>query len=123
MKLDKEKLINIYVEYGTKFVNLNVNALNRYMRHLIVLKGLDPNVEPGFLFRKLMNKAVDTGIANKAYDEDFDLSWVRKKYFDVKDRLKKTDLNLKDFKKMTDISNLNDFDMSRSIMLNNIDLR
>lgn len=81
MKLDKEKLLKFYVKYGIKFVNLNVNMLNGYMKHLIIVQGLDPNAEPGSSFKRILNQAIDTGIANKAYEEDFDLSWVRKKIF------------------------------------------
>lgn len=109
MKLDSKEILNIYVKYGVKFVNLNVNLLNRYMRHLIVIRGLDPNSEPGTHFKKLLNKAFDY-IEGKDYDDDYDFSWAYRKYANVKDKLEqgKFDLNLKKFNQITDISNLDD---------------
>src|SRR5208282_422276 len=81
---ERPALKKTYVNFGTDLVNFIVQPLSLFMRHLVVVQGLDPDVDPGAreqqAFCDALNKSLNT-IEDKEYDKDFNVdSFLRKKW-------------------------------------------
>jgi hypothetical protein len=107
-RLSDPELLQSYVGAGIAITNFAVAPLTRLLKHLLVIQGIDPNTQPGAKARKLFQQAVDEsfGGVRKDYDDDFDFSWVNKKFQQTRGELKDMDLSKEDFMKMTDVGNL-----------------
>lgn len=106
--LNKNTIVSTYVNVGSKIIDATINPLNKFMRHLLVVQGLDPNAQPGSSFRKKLSEAVDNVNDSNDFDEDFDLTWVGKSFFKVKSKLDTLNVSKSDFRRMTDLSKLTD---------------
>lgn len=97
--------LQVYVNWGTKAAKLAVVPLSAALKHLIEIQGLDPNTEPGRktleAFKQLFNYKHDHG-----YDNDFDFSWLNKKFEEARKNNKSFNLTKEEFRHLTDVSNL-----------------
>ena len=104
---DNPDLLQKYVDGGVAVAGAILVPLNAFMRHLLVVKGLDPDTEPGEKQRRQLLEAVgslfDVSHA-KDFDDDYDFSWVHKKFEEARGHLK--DLTKDKFMEMTDLSKL-----------------
>lgn len=107
-RLSSPELLQSYVNAGVAITNMAVAPFNKLLKHLLTVQGIDPNTEPGLRARQLFQQAVDEafGGRRKEYDDDFDLSWVTKKFQQTRNELSELDLCKEDFLKMTDVGNL-----------------
>jgi len=108
MNFDKLKLnlLNSTADVGLKLININMIVLDRAMRKILMIKGLNPDSIPRqFLIEKL------TTIHEKDYDDDFDFSdlkkelpilpwnvWSKEKINEIRSLFKSINLRAKVFK-------------------------
>lgn len=104
---DNPDLLKKYVDGGVAAVGLVLTPLNAFMRHLLIVKGLDPDQDPGERQRRELLEAVGSLFDlthSKDFDDDYDFSWIQKKFEETRSNLKQLSITKNDFKKMTDIS-------------------
>jgi hypothetical protein len=101
-------LLSKYVSLGLSLVDKTVHPLNTFMKHLMVVQGIDPRTQPGDKYRKILSDAMDDIKDPNDFDDDFDLGWVRNKYNQVTSKLSNLHLNRDKFREVTDLSKVND---------------
>jgi hypothetical protein len=105
---DKD-LLETYVNWGITAATWAIVLINKVLKHLITVQGIDPNTEPGLRQRMLFQQAVNEAFGKldtKSYDDDFDFSWFNKQFKQIESNLGELNLNKEDFMKMTDVGNL-----------------
>lgn len=106
---DNPDLLKKYVDGSVAAIGAVLTPLNLFMRHLLVVQGLDPNAVPGEKSRKEFQDALDNYFGqdhDKAFDDDYDLTWVQKRFDETRTRLKQLQLTKEKFMDLTDISKL-----------------
>lgn len=106
---DNQDLLKKYVDGGVVAVGAVLGPINAFMRHLLVVQGLDPDTVPGEKQRLLTQQALNSFFESKHdkdFDEDYDLSWVRKRFEDTRNNLKQLNLTKDKYMELTDISKL-----------------
>lgn len=104
---DNPDLLQKYVDGGVAVAGAILVPLNAFVRHLLVVKGLDPDTEPGERQRRELLEAVGSMFENnhgKDFDDDYDFSWVHKKFEETRSHLK--ELTKDKFMELTDLSKL-----------------
>lgn len=104
---DNPDLLQKYVDGGVAVAGAILVPLNAFMRHLLVVKGLDPDTAPGERQRLELLEAVGSMFDenhSKDFDDDYDFSWVHKKFEEARSHLK--DLTKDKFLELTDLSKL-----------------
>lgn len=104
---DNPDLLEKYVDTGVTVAGAILVPLNAFMRHLLVVKGLDPDTTPGERQRLELLQAVGSMFDenhSKDFDDDYDFSWVHKKFEEARGHLK--DLTKDKFLELTDLSKL-----------------
>lgn len=110
-----------YVNAGLAMANWAVVPFNKLLKSLIIIQGIDPNTEPGLKQRMLFQQAVNESfdkLDTKSYDDDFDFSWLNKKFEEARNSNGQFpfDLTKNDFRELTNIGNLQEvaqpFDIS-----------
>lgn len=115
------KLLNTFLdsnpELTQKYVDTSVTAishllgpLNVFMRHLLVVKGLDPDTNPGERAAKDLQLAMSHAFSThqKSYDEDYDFSWVQKRFEETRGHLKELQLTKEKYLDLTNLARLSD---------------
>lgn len=105
-------------ELTKKYVNTSLAVLHRilspvdtFMRHLLVVQGLDPDTTPGAKQREalqLMTNELFNKTHDKDFDDDYDFTWIQKRFEDTKKTLNQPQLTKEKFMDLTDISRFND---------------
>jgi hypothetical protein len=106
---DNEDLLKKYVNSGVVAIGTVLGPINAFMRHLLVVQGLDPDSIPGEKQRLLTQQALNSFFESKHdkdFDEDYDLSWVQKRFQDTRENLKQLNLTKDKFMELTDLSKL-----------------
>jgi hypothetical protein len=106
---DNPDLLQKYVAGGVTAIGAVLTPLNAFMRHLLVVKGLDPDQEPGEKQRLALLEAVGSLFEKtheSDFDADYDFSWVQKKFEEARGHLKHLELTKDKFMDLTDISKL-----------------
>jgi hypothetical protein len=106
---DNPDLLQKYVDGGVTAVGIILSPLNAFMRHLLIIKGLDPDQEPGERQRKELFEAVGSlfnATHDNDFDEDYDFSWVQKKFEEARKNLGHLGLTKNKFKELTDLDKL-----------------
>lgn len=106
---DNPDLLQKYVSGGVTAVGVILTPLNAFMRHLLIIKGLDPDQEPGERQRKELLEAVGSLFDvshEKDFDDDYDFSWVHKKFEEARKHLGHLGLTKDRFKALTDLDKL-----------------
>lgn len=106
---DNQDLLKKYVDGGVVAVGAILGPINAFMRHLLVVQGLDPDSTPGEAQRLLTQQALDSFFEpkhDKDFDEDYDLSWVQKRFQDTRANLKQLNLTKDKYMELTDLSKL-----------------
>ena len=102
---DNPDLLQKYVDGGVAAVGAVLGPINAFMRHLLAVKGLDPDSIPGAAQKAMIAEAVsalfDT-VHESSFDADYDFSWVHKRFEDTRKTLK--DLTKDKFMALTDLS-------------------
>lgn len=104
---DNPDLLQKYVDGGVAVAGAVLVPLNAFIRHLLVVKGLDPDTSPGERQRQQLLEAVGSLFDenhSKDFDDDYDFSWVHKKFEEARSQLK--DLTKDKFMELTDLSKL-----------------
>lgn len=57
LTFNKSTFVEKYVEVGIALVNIIVKPLSSFMKHLLVVKGIDPNTKPGSAFASALTGA------------------------------------------------------------------
>jgi hypothetical protein len=106
---DNPDLLKKYVDSGVTVVGVALAPLNVFMRHLLTVQGLDPDSIPGEKERLALHEALTNFFSKnheKDFDEDYDMSWVRKKFEEARGHLGKLNLTEDKFKELTDLSRI-----------------
>jgi hypothetical protein len=104
--LDKNpELVRKYVDTSIVALNYVLVPVTTFVKHLLTVKGLDPNSEPGKQ-ELLALLGVFEKFHQSEYDDDYDVSWVQKKFDKVREDARWGDLTQETFVGLTDISNL-----------------
>lgn len=102
---DNPDLLQKYVDGGVAAVGAVLGPINAFMRHLLTVRGLDPDSVPGAAQKAMIAEAVsalfDT-VHESSFDADYDFSWVHKRFEDTRKTLK--DLTKDKFMALTDLS-------------------
>jgi len=107
----KPLVVDAYFKTGLHITYFTTKALGAYMKHLLLVKGLDPNTVPGEKARKEMAQALDSAFTYRhesTFDTDFDFSWLHKKWEETAKKLKDLNLSEKEFTAITDLSRVQD---------------
>lgn len=106
---DNPDLLKKYVDGGVVAVGAVLGPINSFMRHLLTVQGLDPDSAPGEKQRALVQQALTSffeKVHDKAFDEDYDLSWVRQRFEDTRKHLNQLNLTQDRFMELTDLSKI-----------------
>lgn len=101
-------LMKKYVDLGLGAVGKTVSILSGFMKHLIVVQKLDPNTNPGSRQLKELQEAMNATFEKyhaKPFDEDYDFSWVHKKWEQTKNQLN-SQMTKEQFMDLTDVGTL-----------------
>jgi len=104
---DNPDLLKKYVDGSVAVVGAVLGPINVFMRHLLTVQGLDPDSVPGEKERALVQEALHNFFSRdhgKDFDEDYDFSWVHKKFEEARGHMKQ--LTKEKFVEMTDLSKL-----------------
>lgn len=100
----KPALLSNYIALGITFSNYAALVLGKFMRHLLVVQGVDPNTQPGARARQALIDAMNAVEDKHDYDKDYDFSWIRNKFQSARDKLSHFNLTKDKFYKLTDLS-------------------
>lgn len=107
-----------YVSFGIAAAYLATKPIKEYLLHLMFVKGIPENTQPGQRLRAEMSSAFNK-LDEKPYSEDFDLSWVGKSYKTVKAAFSDSDITPGTFRKLSDVSHLNSIPAPNSALAAN----
>ena len=102
-------LLKKYIDSGVTVVSAVLGPVNLVMRHLLTVQGLDPDSVPGEKDRLAMLEALDAFFEakhEKDFDDDYDTSWVQKRFEEARGHLKQLNLTKDKFMELTDLSRL-----------------
>lgn len=102
-------ILKKYVEGGVTAVGLALTPLNTFMRHLLVVQGLDPDSVPGEKQRLALLEALENFFEKrheKDFDPDYDLSWVQKRFEETRKTLNQLEMTKEKFMDLTDLAKL-----------------
>lgn len=108
---DNPDLLQKYVNGSVAAVGAILTPINMFMRHVLTVQGLDPDSVPGEKQKALLYSAMNDVFAvthDKDFDDDYDLSWLTKKYEETRKQLNQLNLNKEKYKLVTDLSGVND---------------
>lgn len=103
------ELLRKYVDGSLAAVTAILSPINGFMRHLLVVQGLDPDAVPGEKQRNLLHEALTNFFSQKHeedFDSDYDLSWVQQKFEGTRKKLGQLGFTKEQFVGLTDLSNL-----------------
>lgn len=106
---DNPDVLKKYVEGGVVAVGAVLRPINSFMRHLLVVQGLDPEAVPGEKQRLLVLQSLTNFFDSKHekdFDDDYDLSWVNQKFEKTRGALKDLKMTKDKFMELTDLSRL-----------------
>lgn len=102
-------LLHKYVDGSLVAISAVLAPLNVFMRHLLAVQGLDPDSVPGEKQRLLLEDALSNFFSkshDEAFDSDYDVSWVQKKFEETRGKLGQLGLTKEKFMDLTDLSRL-----------------
>lgn len=102
-------ILKKYVEGGVTAVGLMLTPLNAFMRHLLVVQGLDPDSMPGEKQRLALLEALENFFEkrhDKDFDSDYDFSWIQKRFEETRKALNQLEMTKEKFMDLTDLSKL-----------------
>lgn len=106
---DNPDILKKYVDGGVIAVGALLGPINLFMRHLLVVQGLDPETVPGEKQRLLVLESLTNFFDSKHekdFDDDYDLSWVNQKFEKTRGALKDLNMTKDRFMQLTDLSRL-----------------
>jgi hypothetical protein len=106
---DNPDLLKKYVDGSVAAIGAVLTPLNFFMKHLLVVQGLNPDAVPGEKSRKEFQQALDSYFGqdhDKAFDDDYDLTWIQKRFDETRTRLKQLQLTKEKFMDLTDLANI-----------------
>jgi hypothetical protein len=107
---DNPELTQKYVSTSVTAISHLLGPLNFFMRHLLVVKGLDPDSNPGERAARELRQAMSQAFEShqKAYDDDYDFSWVQKRFDETRNHLKELQLTKERYLDLTNLAKLPD---------------
>lgn len=106
--LSNPKLLQSYVGSGIAITNVVVVQLNKLLKHMLVIQGIDPNTQPSLLLKKTFQQELEDCFCGikKDYDKDFDHSFETKKFNRFCNKVKHVDLTIEGFMRRAGVGNL-----------------
>ncbi len=105
------ELTRKYVSTSLNVLHLILAPVDTFMRHLLIVQGIDPDTAPGARQREaiqMMTNELMNKIHDKDFDDDYDFTWVQKRFEDTRKVLNQPQLTKEKFMDLTDISKFND---------------
>lgn len=102
---ENPELAKKYVDSGVSVIGAILEPLSSFMRHLLVVRGLDPDSIPGARERAALQNLFES-THDSSFDPDFNFEFVNKKFEQTRQQLKHLDLDKEKFLGLTDISKL-----------------
>lgn len=100
------EILSKYVSLGFALVDKTVTPINKFMQHLMVVQGIDPNTEPGEQERKAFEDVMNSIDDEEEFDSDFDFAPALKAFDKTNKKLQHLHLTKEKFKDLTDVSQL-----------------
>jgi hypothetical protein len=101
------ELMKRYVGTSIHAISYVLVPLNAFMKHLILVQNLDPNVDVAEKRRQRdlqeMNSLFDK-VHEKEYEDDYDMSWALKRFEETRSRLKELQLTKEKFMDITNLT-------------------
>jgi hypothetical protein len=97
-----------YVKVSTALIDRIVSPLNKFMAHLLVVQGIDPNTQPGQASRQALVDALNGVDDSEEFDKDLDSSWFNKQFDRARGKLSHLNTSKEFFRKATDLNNVSD---------------
>lgn len=98
-----------YINFGIMAANKAVVPFGKFIRHLLVVQGIDPNTQPGNRMRQALETSFNSSKEEK-FEENYDFKWVQEHFKKSQKELDHLNLNQDKFRKLTDLSKLDDHD-------------
>lgn len=101
--------LKTYLDVGTTAAKFAIAPIGMVLKHLIEIQGMDPRTEPGRKMREAFQQALNNTFQkyhDHDFDQDFDFSWLNKKFEQTRKDIEGLNLTKEDFRKMTDVGNL-----------------
>jgi hypothetical protein len=98
-----------YVEGCIVAVGTVLKPITSFVRHLLVVQGLDPEATPGDKQRLLIQEALSdffNKTHDKDFDDDYDVSWAHQKFEKAKGAMKELNISEDKFLELTDLGRL-----------------
>ena len=107
---DNPELTKKYVDSSVTAISHLLGPLNLFMRHLLVVQGLGPDSNPGERAAKQLQQAMSQAFTahQKSYDDDYDFSWVQKRFDETRNHLKDLQLTKERYLDLTNLAKLPD---------------
>jgi hypothetical protein len=106
---ENPELMKKYVGSGVTAISLALAPLNVFMRHLVVVQGLDPDTLPGEKERSALLEALENFFEKrheKSFDADYDFSWIEKRFEETRKTLNRLEMTKEEFMKLTDLAKM-----------------
>ena len=100
------EVLNKYVSIGFALVDKTVAPINKFMQHLMVVQGIDPNTQPGEKERKALEDMLNNVDDSEEFEENFDFAPALKAFDKTNKKLQHLHLTKEKFKDLTDVSQL-----------------
>ena len=112
MKITRQDFVKGYVNAGLTAIAYVLTPLNAFMKHLLTLQHIDPNTDPEAMHQKELQDAMDSAFEsdNNSYDDDYDMSWVQKRFQEARKSLNDLELTREKFMEISNITSAYDGD-------------
>jgi hypothetical protein len=101
-------LLNTYVYVGEVVANVVSVPLERLMKHLLEVQGLNPNAPTGDKLLTDLDAHFKSMDDTKDLPKDFDQKWISKQFEKLKNNDKTVGISKQEFFKLTDLNKVQD---------------
>lgn len=99
-------VVSKYIRLGFFLMGKATATMDKFMRHFLVVNGIDPNTRPGERTQRELAQAFSDVKDPDDYVDDFDFSWAQKSFARTRDKMGNLNLSKERYLQLTDLSNL-----------------
>jgi hypothetical protein len=102
-------IMQTYVSTGVTAIGLVLNPLNAFMKHLLVVQGIDPNSVPGEKARQAFLDSLTDSIPEhhaRDFDDDYEFGAFHQSLLKTREKLAKLGLTKDKFRQLTDLTKM-----------------
>ena len=102
-------ILQRYVSTGVTAIGLVLNPLNAFMKHLLVIQGVDPNTAPGEKARNAFLDSLTDSIPEhhaRDFDDDYEFGAFHQSLLKTREKMVKLGLTKDKFRQLTDLTKL-----------------